>query len=102
MGLSLQRKLELAGDLARVQLLLQRLHVIERPKKRRPVRSLIVAGSIIALGTVVAAVVFGRKCCQTSTPADLRGFAHSDTIADASETLFEPGAPEEPSAETPG
>ena len=33
-ALTLQRKLELAGDLAKVQPLLQRLHLMEKPKKR--------------------------------------------------------------------
>ena len=97
MGLSLQRKLELAGELARVQPMLVRLHLIEKPKKRRPVRSLIVAGSVIALVTVVAAVVLGRKRCQTTTPGGLHGFAQSD----APESASAPEAPEQPSAETP-
>ena len=64
-------------------------------------RALIVAGSVIALVTVVAAVVFGRKRCRPSAPADLQGFAQSDTVAEASETASVPGAPDEPSAETP-
>jgi len=32
MALTLQRKLELAGDVSRVQPLLQRLHIVEKPK----------------------------------------------------------------------
>jgi hypothetical protein len=79
--LSLQRKLELAGELAKVQPLLLRLHLIEKPRKRRPVRSLIVAGSVIAFGAVLAAAVLGRRCCRTSAPGDIQGFAQ--TVPDA-------------------
>ena len=41
MALTLQRKLELAGDLSKVQPLLRRLHVLREPepKKRRKPRS---------------------------------------------------------------
>ena len=98
MGLSLQRKLQLAGDLAKVQPMLVRLHLIEKPKKRRPVRTLIAIGSVIALVTVVAAVVFGRKRCQPSGPADIQGFAQSGPdvatpeSSSGSETAYQPAA----------
>jgi hypothetical protein len=88
-GLSLQRKLELAGELAKVQPMLVRLRLIEKPKKRRPVRRLILAGSMIAVGTVIAAVVLGRKRRQTSTPDDLQGFAQAGTDAATPETASE-------------
>jgi hypothetical protein len=100
-GLSLQRKLELAGELAKVQPLLLRLHLIEKPKKRNPVRTLIVVGSVIALVAVVATVVFGRKRSRPSGPADLQGFTQPDTAAETSEARSASGAPDEPSAETP-
>jgi hypothetical protein len=100
-GLSLQRKLELAGELARVQPLLMRLHLIEKPKKRRPVRTLIVAGSVIALVTVVAAVVFGRKRCQPSAPADLQGFAQTGPDAAMPDTAPEPETTYQPAADVP-
>lgn len=102
MALSLQKKLELAGDLAKVQPLLLRLHLIEKPKKRRPVRSLIVAGSVIALVTVVAAVVFGRKRCQTSAPADIQGFAQSGADVATPESSSGPETASQPAAEFPG
>jgi hypothetical protein len=102
MALSLQKKLELAGDLAKVQPLLLRLHLIEKPKKRHRLRSLIVAGGVIALVTVVAGVVFGRKRCQTSTPDDLQGFAQTGPEAAMQETPSGPETAHQPAAEFPG
>jgi hypothetical protein len=61
MALTLQRKLELAGDLSKVQPLLQRLHIVAKPKQRHPVRNLVLIGGAIAAGAVVAVVV-GRRC----------------------------------------
>lgn len=102
MGLSLQRKLELAGDLAKVQPMLVRLRLIEKPKKRRPVRSLVIAGSVIAVATIIAAVVFGRRRrCGTDAPGEVKGFAHTDPTDETPETAsgFESEYPQ--SAEMP-
>ena len=65
MALTFQRKLELAGDLSKLQPLLQRLHIVEKPKKRHRVRIVIFVSSTIAAGAVVAVVVCRRRgnCC---------------------------------------
>jgi hypothetical protein len=60
MALTLQRKLELAGDLAKVQPLLQRLHLVEPPKKRFGGHNLILVSSVIAALAVVLAAVAVR------------------------------------------
>jgi len=101
-ALSLQRKLKLAGDLAKVQPLLLRLHLIEKPKKRHPLRYLIVAGSVIAIGTVVAAVVFGRQRCQTSAPDDIQEFAQTGPDVEAPETASGVETAYQPSGAFPG
>lgn len=101
-GLSLQRKLELAGELAKVQPLLLRLHLIEKPKKRRPVRRLILAGSVIAVGTVLAAAVFGRQRCRAGAPYEVKGFAQTGPLAETPETAAGLEAVYPPSAEMPG
>ncbi len=67
MALTLQRKLELAGALSKVQPLLQRLHILEKPKHRRRNRILVV--STIAAGAVVAAVAYRRRGCRADTVA---------------------------------
>ena len=102
MELSLQRKLELAGEFAKVQPLLQRMHLIEKPKKRRPVRTLAVAGTVIAVGTVIAAVVFGRKRRRTSAPADIQGFAQTGADVAAPETESGAETAYHPAAALPG
>jgi hypothetical protein len=61
MALALQRKLELAGDLSKVQPLLQRLHLMEKPKKRHRVRSVMLVFGAIGAGAVVA-IVASRRC----------------------------------------
>jgi hypothetical protein len=68
-ALSLQRKLELAGDLSKVQPLLQRLHVLKKPKpkQRHHVRNVILVSSAVGACAVVLAVVFRRRGCQTTT-----------------------------------
>ncbi len=101
MALSLQRELEVAGELARVQPLLLRLHLIEKPKKRRPERDLILAGGTIVVGTVVAAVVVGRGRCKTSTPDDIQGFAQTSVDAEPPETAFGLEGAEPPSGHEP-
>jgi len=62
MALTLQRKLELAGDLAKVQPLLQRLHILERPQQRHRVRNAILVGAAIGAGAVVMVAVCRRRC----------------------------------------
>lgn len=61
MALTLQRKLELAGDLAKVQPLLQRLHLMEKPKKRFGGRVVLVSGVIGAITVSLAAVAVLRR-----------------------------------------
>ncbi len=101
MGLSLQKKLELAGDLAKVQPMLVRLRLIEKPKKRRPVRYLVLAGSVIAVGTVIAAVVFGRQRCRAGAPAEVKGFAQTDPVAETLDTASGLESAHPPSVEMP-
>jgi len=60
MALTLQRKLELAGDLAKVQPLLQRLHVLEKPKPRHRVRNAILVGGALGAGAAALVVVLRR------------------------------------------
>ena len=62
MALTLQKKLELAGDLAKVQPLLQRLHVVEKPKKRFGGRNVILVMSAIgAVALALAAVAIRSR-----------------------------------------
>ena len=62
MALTVQRKLELAGDLAKVQPLLQRLHLLEKPKKRFGGRNFILVSSVIgAAALALTAVVVRRR-----------------------------------------
>ena len=77
MALTLQRKLELAGDLSRVQPLLQRLHILEKPKKRHRVRNVILVSSAIGAGAVVLAVVCRRRGCRNGAVAGDGGYAQA-------------------------
>ena len=62
MALTVQKKLELTGDLAKVQPLLQRLHLVEQPKKRFGGRGIILVVSVIgAIGAVTAVAGFWRR-----------------------------------------
>ena len=61
MALTLQRTLELAGDLSKVQPLLQRLHILEKPKKRHRARNMILVSCAIGAGAVIAVVVRRRQ-----------------------------------------
>jgi hypothetical protein len=70
MALTLQRKLELAGDLSKVQPLLQRLHIVEKPKKRHRVRNVILVSTAIGAGAVVLAVVCRCRGCRNGAVAD--------------------------------
>jgi len=66
MGLTLKRKLEGAGDLARVQPFLQRLHLVEKPKERHPVRNaIVVISALVTIGAALA-VAFRRAGCRRS------------------------------------
>jgi len=60
-ALTVQRKLELAGDLAKVQPLLQRLHLLEKPKKRFGGRDVILVSVIGFVALVLAAVAVRRR-----------------------------------------
>ena len=62
MALSLQRKLELAGDLAKVQPLLQRLHLMETPKQSHRLRNVILVGALIGAVAAVAFAIGSRRC----------------------------------------
>ena len=98
MALTLQRKLELAGDLSKVQPLLQRLHVLEKPKpkKRHLVRNVLLVSTAIAAGAVVLAVVFRRRGCQNSALADNGDYAQRDSPTPDTpdtETGFDAGVP---------
>lgn len=48
MALTLQSGLELAGGLPKVQPQLQRLHIVEKPKRRHVLRNVVFVGSTIA------------------------------------------------------
>ena len=62
MALSLQKKLELAGDLAKVQPLLQRLHLVEQPKPRHRLRNVLLVGALIGAIAAVALAMSSRRC----------------------------------------
>ena len=68
MALSLQRKLELAGDLAKVQPLLQRLHLVEKPKQSHRLRNGILVGALIAAVAAVA-LAMSRRCRPEASAA---------------------------------
>lgn len=61
MALTLQSGLELAGGLPKVQPQLQRLHIVEKPKKRHVLRNAVFVGSTIAGGAFVAVFVCRRR-----------------------------------------
>lgn len=67
MALTLQRKLELAGDLAKVQPLLQRLRILEKPKKRHHLRNVVIVCSAVGAGAVVAIMARRRRGCHNAT-----------------------------------
>ena len=92
MALSLQRKLELAGDLAKVQPLLQRLHILEKPEpKRHRVRNgLLAIGAIAAVVAVIGFVGRRRFCQDSAGPGDVEaGAAMGAPGAEAGERVPE-------------
>jgi hypothetical protein len=60
-AVTLQKKLELAGDLAKVQPLLQRLHLVEEPKRRFGGRVILLSGVIAVIALALAAVAVRRR-----------------------------------------
>ena len=79
MALTLQRKLELAGDLAKAQPLLQRLHILVKPKKRHRVRNVILVTSAIGAGAVVVVAVCRRRCCHNGYVAGNGGYEQASS-----------------------
>ncbi len=61
MAITLQRKLELAGALSKVQPQLQRLHLLPKPTKRHRLRNVVLVGCAIAASAAVAVVVLRRR-----------------------------------------
>jgi hypothetical protein len=91
MALTLQRKLELAGDLSKVQPLLQRLHLVEKPRKRHRVQNVMLVCGAIGAGAVVA-VVASRRCrgCRNDAVAGSGGSTHVNSpAADIPATVFD-------------
>jgi len=82
MALTLQRKLELAGDLAKVQPMLQRLHLVEKPKKRHHVRNVILVTSAIGAGAGVVVAVCRHRCCCNGDVARNEGFEQAGSPAE--------------------
>ena len=77
MAFPVQRTLEFAGALSKVQPQLQRLHLVSKPKKRHRLRNVVLVGSVIAFGAVAAGVVFRRRGCCGSALAVNGGAAHA-------------------------
>jgi len=82
MALTLQKKLELAGDLAKVQPLLQRLHLVEKPKQRHRVRNVILVTSAIGAVAVVVVAVRRSRCCRNGDVARNEGFEQAGSPAE--------------------
>jgi hypothetical protein len=59
-ALTFRRRFELAWVFSKVVSNLQRRHVLKKPKKRHLRRNVVVLGSAVAAGVVVAGVVCGR------------------------------------------
>ena len=85
MALTLQRKLEFAGDLAKVQPLLQRLRIVEtpKPKTRFGVRNVIIVSSVIgAIGALTAVAVLWRRGRLDGAVADDSEVLHDNLDVD--------------------
>ena len=61
MALTLQKKLELAGALSKVQPQLQRLHLLPEPKKSHRKRNILLGSLAVAIAVVVVAGVLRRR-----------------------------------------
>jgi len=83
MALTLQRKLELAGDLSKVQPLLQRLHVVEKPKNRHRQRNVILACGAIGAGAACVFVARRRRGRRKDASAGSGGYAQADSPTEA-------------------
>jgi hypothetical protein len=84
LALTIQKKLELAGDLAKVQPLLQRLHLVEKPKKRFGGRTVIlVSGVVGAIAIALAAVSVRRRRRLAVAVSDVSAAGVDSSTADA-------------------
>jgi hypothetical protein len=93
-AISLQRKLELAGALSKVQPELQRLHLLPEPKKRHRLRNAVLVGSAIAAGAAVAVVLLRRRGGHDEAMAWNGGEASDGSpTQDAPETEADSGEP---------
>ena len=92
MALTLQRKLELAGALAKVQPELQRLHLLPARKKSHRLRNAILVGSVVVVGAALAAGVLRRRSAgdealpDVEHDLDIENFPEHDSTAVAAET----------------
>jgi hypothetical protein len=77
MALTPQKKLELAGDLARVQPLLQLLRRLEKPKHRHGVRSVILVS--IGVGALAAIAVLRRRGRLNDAVTDDSDYSQADS-----------------------
>jgi hypothetical protein len=81
LAVTLQKKLELAGDLAKVQPLLQRLRIVEKPKERHGVRNVVLVSGVIGAVTLALAVVavLRRRARLDAVIADEADYARADS-----------------------
>jgi hypothetical protein len=79
MALTFQRTLELSGVLSKVKPQLERLHLVEKSKKRHLLRNVVLVGSTIAAGAVVAVVVCRRRGCCNGAAAGNGGDAQASS-----------------------
>jgi hypothetical protein len=79
LAVTLQKKLELAGDLAKVQPLLQRLRIVEKPKERHGVRNVILASSVIGAVVLAAVAVLRRRARLDAVIADEGDYSRADS-----------------------
>ena len=78
-ALTLQKKLELAGYLSRVQPLMQLLHRLEKPKARHGVRSVFLVSSVIGVGVVAGVVVLRRRRRPNGAVTDDSDYSQADS-----------------------
>jgi hypothetical protein len=77
MAITLQRKLELAGALSKVQPQLIRLHLLRKAKRRHRLRNGVLIGGTVAACAVVAVAVLRRRACRN----DAKDWNGGDTEA---------------------